>query len=1039
MNGNIRIVEYEPHYARAIAEMWNASTEGWGGGTANRTEESILQEHANSTLLAAFLALDEDKVVGYCSFAHYRNDEGALYIPLLNVRPDYHGRKIGRDLVLSAVRRTIEMGWPRLDLFTWAGNTKAVPMYKKCGFFWEKRENATHLMNFIPTVLQTEALQPYFETMDWYEDGKRDIAIEPDGRNENGFDFFEYKWAKDGKSLRVEFEKTGRGIRLIETDDYILYAEADRHKLVFGKSYPIRYVIRNKSGAPLHVQIEGENNKNISFSLSRNLVVQEEAIIEGQFEVGPVEEDQNDWKTHPCVTARCRINGRSAELRVGIEPQYPAKLIFSAVNHESLLQGMEEGFITIENQDTRPLVFEFQLPSNECIRFEPERLSVSVPGEEIKTVAVSYRLQDFGLLSERVMIHAYSENSREEPVVFTRKIERIFKGQTGRFGGETQKQWFIVNGPYTLYYNKEDNEMWVHRYGEESRCRWMSPKLGRPYSPEFVKKQASRVSISREDQAMVLTAECDSEEFPSIRLTITAKLFPNGLVERFHEVHNLGTLTAEQPLHIGEGFYFSLNQGIIPYEGQVIDLRDPEVVSYDRLNDWDIHQISENWLFSYGSGDQVTWGMTWHPELALTKSEWHLQLEHPAGRPGPGEKVRTASTFLACGSFTNWSDFRSYALGRRDRVNPHLMSPFEVSVNNGNPFVQAGMEFTVQARERRNSPIEGRVSVSSRNGSFAAVERKMAEEEQMRLLDFRVEPLKEGGISDTVRLNLQSRMGERTIERAVFAFSDGVQPIEEMKLTDGTFRFSNGGVTFQASPAFGNALYSLQYNGREWLESSYPEPGPKSWWNPWLGGLGIELQGISQLSLQEETITAAFETLTDNYGNSWRGICLRTRVEKLKEKRGLELDQYYLMLPGTPVLCVVNRIRNRTGRMFYDYRCMVDSFIGTDTEPEVQWFRGQPDRTYKRGSKAPEIQSQGLLELGSERHEDRMLYISGEKNTYAFSNNQILRVCSEEWVRLADRETVYTKPVFCLFTDRDWTSEAFTELRRIRFGAEENK
>ncbi|MFD0960511.1 hypothetical protein [Paenibacillus chungangensis] len=59
------------------------------------------------------------------------------------------------------------MGWPRLDLFTWAGNTKAVPLYKKCGFFWEKKDDSVHLMNFIPTVLQTEALLPSLERLDW--------------------------------------------------------------------------------------------------------------------------------------------------------------------------------------------------------------------------------------------------------------------------------------------------------------------------------------------------------------------------------------------------------------------------------------------------------------------------------------------------------------------------------------------------------------------------------------------------------------------------------------------------------------------------------------------------------------------------------------------------------------------------------------------------------------------------------------------------------------------------------------------------------
>lgn len=102
MSEHIRIVEYAPKYAGSIAEMWNQSGGSWGGNSHVRTEEGIRQEHENSTNMHVFLALNEqDEVIGYCSFSHYRNDEGALYIPLLNVRPDYHGKKAGKALEMN--------------------------------------------------------------------------------------------------------------------------------------------------------------------------------------------------------------------------------------------------------------------------------------------------------------------------------------------------------------------------------------------------------------------------------------------------------------------------------------------------------------------------------------------------------------------------------------------------------------------------------------------------------------------------------------------------------------------------------------------------------------------------------------------------------------------------------------------------------------------------------------------------------------------------------------------------------------------------
>ena len=90
---SISIVLYRPELAAAVADMWNASRDSWGGGNSITTAEQIRQEEARSDALAVYLAMDGESVVGYCSLAEYREDTGALYIPLLNVRPDYHGKK----------------------------------------------------------------------------------------------------------------------------------------------------------------------------------------------------------------------------------------------------------------------------------------------------------------------------------------------------------------------------------------------------------------------------------------------------------------------------------------------------------------------------------------------------------------------------------------------------------------------------------------------------------------------------------------------------------------------------------------------------------------------------------------------------------------------------------------------------------------------------------------------------------------------------------------------------------------------------------
>ncbi|GMQ61167.1 GNAT family N-acetyltransferase [Vallitalea maricola] len=182
MNG-IKIVMYDHTYAESLADMWNQSGQNWGGEQVSRTAEDVINENEKMGNICAFLALDGDEVVGYCSFSEYKQDEGASYIPLLNVRTDHIGKKIGKTLVKECVKKAMESKWPRLDLYTWQGNDKAVPVYKKCGFFWERRDGSTHLMNFMPYVMRTEAVKQYFDTFDWYDDSVREIKIESDGRS----------------------------------------------------------------------------------------------------------------------------------------------------------------------------------------------------------------------------------------------------------------------------------------------------------------------------------------------------------------------------------------------------------------------------------------------------------------------------------------------------------------------------------------------------------------------------------------------------------------------------------------------------------------------------------------------------------------------------------------------------------------------------------------------------------------------------------------------------------------------------------------
>src|SRR6056297_1402569 len=102
-----KVVEYKPHYADAVAEMWKQSRDGWNGQVLYDSGEAVQRAEASSSHLKLWLALEAEKVVGYCKLSKF-NKEHALYLDYLNVRDDYHGEKIGKMFVLKCVEETIE-------------------------------------------------------------------------------------------------------------------------------------------------------------------------------------------------------------------------------------------------------------------------------------------------------------------------------------------------------------------------------------------------------------------------------------------------------------------------------------------------------------------------------------------------------------------------------------------------------------------------------------------------------------------------------------------------------------------------------------------------------------------------------------------------------------------------------------------------------------------------------------------------------------------------------------------------------------------
>lgn len=1027
---NIEIVKYDDDYATRVADMWNHSRDGWGGANTVDTEESVLHREASSTNLHTFLALEGDRVVGYCSLSEYREDEGALYIPLLNVRDDYHGKKIGKTLLLTALQEAIQLKWPRLDLYTWPGNTKAVPLYKKCGFFWEDRDDTTHLMNFMPTVLQTEAVQDFFTGASWYEMSTREIEVKPDGRVENDFHYYQYAWKNENDSLRIEFERTGRGIRSIETNDYFIAATVENHSLVFGNYYTIKYRIRNKSGKPLQIELTGLSDKNIQFSFHEAIDVTDHAEITGSFYVDAIQEEQDTFKTHPSVQTMVKINGKQAMFKVGILPKYPAQVTANLPDDLTFVEKRNVFYLEMVNNLREKVRFELAFPASPLLQLDEQIVQVEMEPKEKISIPVPFIVNSHGYYHTRLPIKVIKESGKD--VHFTKEVGIPLRGIGARFHGENEKHIQLYSGPYFAILDKSDNTIHTGKKKKESDLSLLTPKLGKPYSEELAKTKPTAIEYF--DGAGFIGAKVSYAlaSFPSMKLHMILKLFNEGLVENYYEMENPLDVKTDRPVWLNQSIYFDLEKATIPYQGALVEMNDSIGNSYEY---WDESLVSENWLFVHKDKNPI--GMCWHPDDNIHFDSWFNYLEHDLGEIEGKSTVKTNPIYLSIGAFHDIESFRTFANPSMSKNNLQAVNHLMVSLENNNPFVQ-GEKAICTVKDYKSNYLHGELALTFSNHTEKMAASQFHREEQKTEWNAEISLANNPAIST---LNVKAKLDAVIQERQTLVIRQKEAGLKTEVVTDqgvDTWKVDNGIIQFKATPAFFPALHHLTYRGQEWLDTSFPTLQPKLWWNPWSGGLWSGLSGIRPYSLSKEKSTADFARLTDNKGNVWQGIKLTTSIQKNEDYKGLTYHQYFLTLPGTPVLCHVSEINQRTGTYFDQKNWQTAAYFKPGKQIEDNWARIQDKNGGWTKIVAGKAEVENIIHhnliIGCNEREEQIQVITNSKNfQYTYINKEILEAAAGEDLSIPTGNTQFTKPIFYLFNHFTIEKSAQQDLKEIRF------
>jgi hypothetical protein len=193
-------------------------------------------------------------------------------------------------------------------------------------------------------------------------------------------------------------------------------------------------------------------------------------------------------------------------------------------------------------------------------------------------------------------------------------------------------------------------------------------------------------------------------------------------------------------------------------------------------------------------------------------------------------------------------------------------------------------------------------------------------------------------------------------------------------------------------------------------------------------------------SYMEEPREAAFTELPDNKGNLWSGIQMSVTFEKNAKFRGLKLTQYFMLLPGVPVLASTIRIEQNTGAPLHPLHLETSSYYRAASE--LKDSRGYlknssgEELVYKAGKVQLGVKSiNGVLQVGSKERKHRLTLLTAPDllSTAWMANTHAALSYAIDPLVLQDGEERFSKPQFYIISDLPVPEQAYSDLLTIRF------
>ncbi|MBQ36921.1 MAG: hypothetical protein CME04_11070 [Gemmatimonadaceae bacterium] len=896
-----------------------------GGGGWQEDAEEIERWLRHGDQIAAYVTEEGDRIVALCTLMVRPDQLEDSYIELLICDPEFHGKKHGKSVLHAVVEHVYRAGIGKVDLGTWAGNMKAVPLYKRTGFMWQPG-SCVHMENFTPAARQHPLGAPFFARHDWYSDLQRPVDLVEDLVTRGKVKVYEYLWrAADGDFLRMVFDRQSWRPIEVETPELTACVTLPDEKLVAGQPHRVKWQITNSKSKPVQVFLAARGEPGMEIAHRQSLELSGSAAMEAQVTVDPEIVEKTRPPRAAVLTTELMFGNREIELAAGIDVVQAVEISIEGPRALILPTEPQQARLTLRSHLDRKCVAQLRLRPVHNLELKRRSVRVELGPHASLELPVDIRVPAEGGATLETEATVTVKGRR----IATRKqrLDLLACGRRSLAGAVGESVGILCGGNLAVYASRKDGQFFVHhrlRGTRAVRARVNAPQFGPPFSWDDLFQQKAESWIDRDVEGVSLHLRTSSLLYPGLIVNRRIRLDRSPLVEVVDTVTNGGARTID--LHRCQFVSLTARHGMRSRRGApaVGGIHvDPETTGARELGGVNLPDAGARWpegWLAHEGGDGVVSAVIWD-QAETVKVGGRCDLRQAAGSLAPGGSITMDPLHLLVTDGTVetartwWQLLHGSPVGEEEITPPSRREPIELTLG-PEPLIVAGDE--AKARVSLTSAgtykLDGHVEVKGQGLVRSALPRQ---EVSSLTVDRPVGAAiqikrRQKKASGPAHIDLRFETDEAVYERQarVLVLPAGARAVEVCDEGD-VFAMDNGRLRARVAPAFSASLISLALHGREYLNSSFPKGGQRGWRNPWHGGIHPSY-GRLWGRLHLETFRARTVERRGRQGLPWSGVRLTCKVAQ-ESARNHTLYIEYLMAPGADVLAVIVGRRNTVG------------------------------------------------------------------------------------------------------------------------------